>query len=298
MAELMEDQEPIMNGPPFNPVIDLSTLSHDEFVSRARQVITTGNPQGHPPGMLSPTMQSLNDGLEVTRESYASVTNPMRNKSPPSMRTNSPTSESSYNGSVLTEDRESINDYNLSTVVESIQPTTKEKTATKKAAKIMRVKLAPLEMTAVKRVKTRRTTHAIAMLQDQSSAPRSLGARQIKVTERLGDYTKGKKQIASSAVALSSSIKVPIPSSSQPTVIINLNRTIEDNSSDGEASVILPSPENNKGDKNKCDLPLINSVNRKEFGRATPPCSNDQLRRRTYPTLLRTTARKMVFFLL
>jgi hypothetical protein len=100
MAELMEDQEPVLKGPPFNPVIDLSALPHDEFVSRARQVITSGNPEGHPPGLSSPTMKSLIDGLEVTKETYASVTNPMQNRSSPS--------ESSYNGSVLTEDRESI----------------------------------------------------------------------------------------------------------------------------------------------------------------------------------------------
>ena len=49
-------------------------------------------------------MQNLIDGLEVTRETYASVTNPMRKKSPQS--------ESSYNGSVLTEVRESIIDDN------------------------------------------------------------------------------------------------------------------------------------------------------------------------------------------
>ena len=107
MADLLEDQEPVMKGPPFNPVIDLSSLSHDEFVNHARQVITTGNPQGHPPGMSSPTMQSLIDGLEVTRESYASVTNPIKNKSSPS--------ESSYNGSVLTEDRESVTSIQVKT---------------------------------------------------------------------------------------------------------------------------------------------------------------------------------------
>ena len=40
--------------------------------------------EGNPPSVSSPTMQSLIDGLEVTRESYALVTNPMRSKSPPS----------------------------------------------------------------------------------------------------------------------------------------------------------------------------------------------------------------------
>ena len=71
MAELLKDQEPVMKGPPFNPVIALSALSHDDFVNHARQMITTGNPQGHPPSMSSRTMQSLIDGLEVTKESYA-----------------------------------------------------------------------------------------------------------------------------------------------------------------------------------------------------------------------------------
>ena len=67
---------------------------------------------------------------------------------------------------------------------------TKVKTATKKAAKAMKVKFTRLSLTAVKTVNTRRNQHAIASLQDQSSAPRSLGARQVRVAERLGDYTK------------------------------------------------------------------------------------------------------------
>ena len=164
MADLLEDQEPVMKGPPFNPVIDLSSLSHDEFVNHARQVITTGNPQGHPPGMSSPTMQSLIDGLQVTRESYASVTK----KSSPS--------ESSYNGSVLTEDRESVT---------SIQVKT-PKIATK-VVKTTRVKFAPLELTANK--KSKANQHAVATVQDKlTEQSQSLGARPVKVTERLGDY--------------------------------------------------------------------------------------------------------------
>ena len=85
MADLLEDQEPVMKGPPFNPVVDLTTLSHDAFITRAKEVMTPWNPEGHPPtGVSSPTMQTLIDGLEVTRESYASIANPMKNKSPPS----------------------------------------------------------------------------------------------------------------------------------------------------------------------------------------------------------------------
>ena len=34
----MADQESVMKGPPFNPVVDLSKLSHEEFVIRASQV--------------------------------------------------------------------------------------------------------------------------------------------------------------------------------------------------------------------------------------------------------------------
>ena len=124
MADLMEDHDPVMKGPPFNPVVDLSKLSHGEFVARAKEVITPWNLEGHPPpGVLLPTMQNLIDGLEVTRDSYASVTNPIRKQSSPS--------ESSYNGSVLTEDRESINYDKHQTVTGSTPLKTKEKTAAK-----------------------------------------------------------------------------------------------------------------------------------------------------------------------
>jgi len=101
MADLLEDQEPVMKGPPFNQIIDLTRLSHEKFITKAKEVITPWNPEGHPPtGVSSPTMKSLIDGLEVTRESYAAIADPMRNKSPPS--------ESSYNGSILSEDQESL----------------------------------------------------------------------------------------------------------------------------------------------------------------------------------------------
>ena len=219
-------------------------------------MITTGNPQGHPPGMSSPTMQSLIDGLEVTRESYASVTNPMREKSSPS--------ESSYNGSVLTEDRESLNNDTF-TSVRSI-PITTAKLATK-AEKTTRVTFAPLELTTNKVGKPRRNQHAVATLQDKSKAPRSLGARLVKVTERLGDFATGTKQITSSAIDLRSSSRVPVSSSGPPSATINLNRTIDDNSSGSDSSVIVLSQHNNKGDEDETEFPLITKVNQKQTGR-------------------------------
>jgi len=41
-----------------------------------------------------------------------------------------------------------------------------------------------------------------------------------------------------------------------------LDRTIDDNSSGGDSSVIVFSPNNNKGDENDTDSPLITTVNR------------------------------------
>ena len=74
MADLLEDQEPVLQGPPFNQVIDLTKLSHENLITRAQAVITPWNPEGHPPtSVSSPTMQSLIDGLEVTRESYSAI---------------------------------------------------------------------------------------------------------------------------------------------------------------------------------------------------------------------------------
>ena len=101
MASLLEDQEPVLQGPPFNQIIDLTKLSHENLIKKAKEVITPWNPEGHPPtSVSSPTMQSLIDGLEVTRESYSAIANPMRAQSPPS--------ESSYNSSILSEDKDSV----------------------------------------------------------------------------------------------------------------------------------------------------------------------------------------------
>ena len=101
MASLLEDQEPVLQGPPFNQIIDLTKLSHENLIKKAKEVITPWNPESHPPtSVSSPTMQSLIDGLEVTRESYSAIANKMRAKSPPS--------ESSYNGSILSQDKDSV----------------------------------------------------------------------------------------------------------------------------------------------------------------------------------------------
>ena len=124
----------------------------------------------------------------------------------------------------------------------------------------MKVQFASLELTPVN--KTRNNQHAVATLQDKSRAPRSLGARQVKVTERLGDYATGTKQITSSAVDLRSFQTAPIASSGPPKRTIDLDRTIDDNSSGGNSSVIVFSPNNNKGDENDTDFPLITTVNR------------------------------------
>ena len=214
-------------------------------------MITPWNPQGHPPtSVSSPTMQSLIDGLEVTRESYSAIANPMRTKSPPS--------DSSYNGSILSEDQESFEKEQDPTV---FPPNATATTAVKKT-KTLKVQFASLELTPVNKAK--RNQHTFATLQDKSKAPRSVGARQVKVTERFGHYITGTKHIASSAVGLPS---MSLPSSSKPTVTINLDRQINDNSSSGDSSVIVFSPQDNKGEENDTDLPLVIKVNRGQTGR-------------------------------
>ena len=37
MADLMEDQEPVMKGPQFNSVVALNKFSHEEFITRAKE---------------------------------------------------------------------------------------------------------------------------------------------------------------------------------------------------------------------------------------------------------------------
>jgi hypothetical protein len=38
MADLMEDQEPVMKGPQFNSIVALNKLSHEEFITRAMTI--------------------------------------------------------------------------------------------------------------------------------------------------------------------------------------------------------------------------------------------------------------------
>ena len=52
MADLLEDQELVMKGPPFNQVIDLTKLPHEKLIMRAQSVLTQWNPHGHPPGQV------------------------------------------------------------------------------------------------------------------------------------------------------------------------------------------------------------------------------------------------------
>ena len=58
------------------------------------------------------------------------------------------------------------------------------------------------------------------------------------------------------AVGLRSSGNTSVPSSSQPTMTISLDRQIDKDSSDGVASVIVFSPENNKGDEDETEFPF------------------------------------------
>ena len=95
------------------------------------------------------------------------------------------------------------------------------------------------------------------------------------MTERFGDYTRGTKQIASSAVGLRSSENTSVPSSSQPMMTISLDRQI------------VLSPENNKGDEDETELPLITKANRTQTGRHKKVAS---LNKQSYATLHQRSA--------
>ena len=68
ISDLICDQELVMSGPPFNPLIDLDELSHEKFVDKASEGITPFNPEGHPPpGVYSPTMKNLARDMKKRR---------------------------------------------------------------------------------------------------------------------------------------------------------------------------------------------------------------------------------------
>jgi hypothetical protein len=79
IEENISDHDPVLHGPPFNPVIDLAKLSHDALVARAKGVMTEFNPTGlPPPGSAQgvPPMSELLDHIEdAKRDSYASMNN-------------------------------------------------------------------------------------------------------------------------------------------------------------------------------------------------------------------------------
>jgi hypothetical protein len=249
ITDLICDQELVLSGPPYNPVVNLDDLSHTEFVNRAKEVITPLNPEGHPPpGVYSPTMQNLIDRLEVSRmkdsQSYASV---VKDGSPRS----SSSSVQSYNGSVLSEDlSESLESANM-------EPDAKEVTAKVQSVKSVsslkirssRKRKTPPKVVVEKANKKavsfstldmekKNSQYAISTVQEKSALPRRVGSREVKITDRLGDYYTGHKKITSSA--LSNSALLPsstAAASSSSKDVIDLNASIEDNSSDERDAV-------------------------------------------------------------
>ena len=204
ISDLICDQELVMSGPPFNPVVNLDELSHTDFVNKANEVMTPFNPEGHPPpGVYSPTMRNLIDRLEVSRtkdpSTYASVVRDSSTRSPSS-------SVPSYNGSVLSEDRytsDEVNDIDYketAVTAEANSPkralprttTSSPKKAVQNATKKMKVSFAPLDM--------KNSQYAISTVQEASALPRRVGSREVILTERLGDFYTGKKKITSSAL--------------------------------------------------------------------------------------------------
>ena len=207
ISELICDQELVLQGPPFHPVVDLDNLSHDQFVKRASRVITKLNPEGHPPpGVSAPSMMSLIERLEISRDegrpSYASV---LQNGSPTSSQSSVP----SYRGSVLTEDLSSPDDaahveHEETAVTATAKsaaksparasPRTRKSRPQKVVKKTMKVSFAPLDMTS--------SQYAISTVQERSAPPRREGSREVISTERLGDFYTGRKKLTSSAVRL------------------------------------------------------------------------------------------------
>jgi hypothetical protein len=176
ISDLICDQELVLSGPPFNPVVNIDELSYSEFVQKANEVITPLNPEGHPPpGVYSPTMRNLIDRLKVSRnndlQSYASV---VKNGTPRS----SPSSVQSYNRSDLPEDRSESVEFEdieyeekvVTAAVQSVKGTSarKRKSPPKagvpKAIKKMILSFASLDL--------ENSQYAISTVQKKSALPR------------------------------------------------------------------------------------------------------------------------------
>ena len=234
ISDLICDQEPVLHGPPFNEIIDLASLTHDEFVARASMVMTVYNPEGRPPSRahlppMNKLIDALDDAKDSERESYASVADPNRKASPVP-------STASYNGSVLSADRSEEDSHAPETrsdsVLASVRATAKrvsspQKVKVQKAKRPRKVSFAasasPLQLES-----KRSNQYAISTIACKSAMARPQNKRQCVNTDRLGLFHKGTKQIASSALSLMQS------SSTDTTVqpidaVIDFERTLDDN---------------------------------------------------------------------
>ena len=222
-----------MSGPPFNPLIDLDELSHEKFVDKASEVIIPFNPEGQPPpGVYSPTMKNLIDRLEISRNedrpSYASV---IQNSSP----TSSSSSVQSYRGSVLTEDRSSRDE---SANIQSLKSASSRKRKTPPKVKVQEARKKTVSFLILDMERTKNSQYAISTVQETSAMPRRVGSREVIVTERLGDFYKGRKKITSSALNkhAASTTSTAVASSGSKDVI-DFDASIDDNSSDENDAV-------------------------------------------------------------
>jgi hypothetical protein len=243
ISDLICDQELVLSGPPFHPVVNLDELSHSEFVKKASEVITPFNPEGHPPpGAYSPTMRNLIDRLEVSRnkdqQSYASV---VKDGSPRS----SSSSVQSYNGSVLSEDlSESLESANMepdakvvTAKVQSVKSVSSRKRKTSPTLKVQKASKKIVSFSTLD-MEHKFRQHAISTVQEKSVLPRRAGSRKVIATERLGDFYKGQKKISSSSLNNSASLTTSTAvASSGSKDVIDLNALIEDNSSEEKNAI-------------------------------------------------------------
>ena len=209
-------------------------------MNRASKVITKLNPEGHPPpGVSSPTMMNLIDRLEISRNedrpSYASV---LRSSS----STSSPASVQSYRGSVLTEDRSSSDEHEVTvpTDVQSLKSASSRKRKAPPKGKVQKTSKKTVSFFTLDMERTLATNsqYAVSTVQETSALPRRVGSKEIILTNRLGDFHKGRKTITSSALnkSASSTTSTAIASSGSKDVI-DLEASMDDNSSDDKDAV-------------------------------------------------------------
>ena len=135
----------------------------------------------------------------------------------------------------MTEDHSSPDE---SAKIQSLKSASSRKRKTPPKVKVQEASKKTVSFLTLDMERTKNSQYAISTVQETSALPRRVGSREVIVTERLGDFYKGRKKITSSALKkhAASTTSTAVASSGSKDVI-DFDASIDDNSSDENDAV-------------------------------------------------------------